>query len=43
LLKENGEDVKTVQELPRHANSKSALDVYTHAVKPSLLVLIDSL
>jgi hypothetical protein len=34
LLKANGEDVKTVQELLRHANSKSTLDVYTHAVKP---------
>jgi len=27
LLKANGEDVKTVQELLRHANSKSTLDV----------------
>ena len=34
LPKANGEDVKTVQELLRHANSKSTLDVYTHAVKP---------
>ena len=34
LLKANGEDVKTVQELLRHANSKSTLDVYTHAVRP---------
>jgi Phage integrase family len=34
LLKANGEAVKAVQELLRHANSKSTLDVYTHAVKP---------
>jgi integrase len=33
LLKANGEDVKTVQELLRHANSKSTLDVYTHCRK----------
>ena len=32
LLKANGEDVKTVQELLRHANSKITLDVYTQAV-----------
>ena len=32
LLKENGEDVKTVQELLRHANSRITLDVYTQAV-----------
>jgi site-specific recombinase XerD len=31
LLKANGEDVKTVQELLRHANSKITLDVYTQA------------
>ncbi|WP_183787969.1 tyrosine-type recombinase/integrase [Tunturiibacter gelidoferens] len=29
LLKANGEDVKTVQELLRHANSRITLDVYT--------------
>ena len=34
LLKANGEDVKTVQELLPQANSKTMLDVYTHAVKP---------
>jgi len=32
LLKDNGEDVKTVQELLRHANSRITLDVYTQAV-----------
>ncbi len=32
LLKANGEDVKTVQELLRHANSRITLDVYTRAV-----------
>jgi integrase len=32
LLKANGEDVKTVQELLRHANSRITLDTYTQAV-----------
>jgi hypothetical protein len=32
LLKANGEDVKTVQELLRHANSRITLDVYPQAV-----------
>jgi len=32
LLKANGEDVKTVQELLRHANSRITLDVYTQTV-----------
>jgi len=32
LLKANGEDVKTVQGLLRHANSRITLDVYTQAV-----------
>ena len=32
LLKANGEDVKTVQELLRHANSRITLEVYTQAV-----------
>jgi len=32
LLKANGEDLKTVQELLRHANSRITLDVYTQAV-----------
>lgn len=35
LLKANGEDVKTVQELLRHANSSITLDVYTQAVTPA--------
>ena len=32
LLKANGEDVKTVQELLRHATSRITLEVYTQAV-----------
>ena len=32
LLKANGEDVKTVHELLRHANSRITLDIYTQAV-----------
>lgn len=32
LLKGNGEDVKVVQELLRHANSRTTLDTYTQAV-----------
>jgi site-specific recombinase XerD len=32
LLMANKEDVKTVQELLRHANSRITLDVYTEAV-----------
>ncbi len=32
LLKANGEDIKTVQELLRHANSRITLDIYTQAV-----------
>ena len=35
LLKANGEDVKTVQELLRHANSRITLDIYTQAVTPA--------
>lgn len=31
LLKANGEDVKTAQELLRHVNSRITLDVYTQA------------
>ncbi len=34
LLKGNGEDVKTVQESLRHANSKVTLDVYTQGLMP---------
>ena len=29
-LKAHGEDIKTIQELLRHANSRITLDVYTH-------------
>ena len=32
MLAQNGEDVKTVQSLMRHANSRITLDIYTHAV-----------
>ena len=32
LLKANGEDIKTIQELLRHANFKVTMDVYTQAV-----------
>ena len=35
LLKANGEDVKTVQELMRHANSQTTLNVYAQAVTPA--------
>jgi len=35
LLKANGEDVKTVQESLRHANSRITLDVYTQGLKPA--------
>ncbi|MDW5267411.1 MULTISPECIES: site-specific integrase [Acidobacteriaceae] len=34
LLKANGEDVKVVQELLRHASAKITLDVYAQAVTP---------
>ena len=34
LLKGNGEDVKTVQESLRHANSNVSLDVYTQGLMP---------
>ena len=34
LLKGNGEDVKTVQESLRHADSKVSLDVYTQGLMP---------
>ncbi len=34
LLKGNGEDVKTVQESLRHADSKVTLDVYTRGLMP---------
>jgi integrase len=32
LLMANGEDVKTVQSLMRHANSRLTMEIYTHAV-----------
>jgi hypothetical protein len=35
LLKANGEGVKTVQELVRHANRKITLDTYTQAMSPT--------
>jgi len=34
LLKGKGEDVKTVQESLRHADSKVTLDVYTQGLMP---------
>lgn len=34
LLKASGEDVKTMQELMRHASSKITLDVYAQALTP---------
>jgi len=34
LLKANGEDVKTVQESLRHADSKVTLDTYTQGLMP---------
>lgn len=35
MLAMNGEDVKTVQSLMRHANSRVTMDIYTHAVTDS--------
>jgi integrase len=35
LLRENGEDVKVVQELLRHATAKMTLDVYSQALTPA--------
>ena len=35
LLKDNGEDVKVVQELMRHANITTTLNIYTHALTPA--------
>jgi len=35
LLKANGEDIKVVQELLRHANSRVTLDLYTQALTPA--------
>jgi integrase len=35
ILKDNGEDVKVVQELLRHASTKVTLDVYAQALTPA--------
>ena len=35
LLKGNGEDIKTVQELLRHANSRITMDIYAQALTPT--------
>jgi integrase len=35
LLKANGEDIKTVQELLRHATVKMTLEVYAQAITPA--------
>ena len=35
MLRSNGEDIKVVQELLRHANSRITLDIYTQAVSPA--------
>jgi integrase len=35
MLKGGGEDVKTTQELMRHANSRTTLDVYAQALTPA--------
>ncbi len=34
IMKANGEDVKTVQEIVRHANSRITMDIYAQAVTP---------
>jgi len=34
LLKANGEDVKVVQELMRHANISTTMNIYTKALAP---------
>ncbi len=37
LLKANGEDIKTVQELLRHASTRITMDIYTQAMsRPSV-------
>jgi integrase len=47
LLKASGQDVKTTQELMRHANSRLTLDVYAQALNPAKraahLKLVDSI
>jgi integrase len=35
LLKANGEDVKVVQELMRHANIATTMNIYTRALTPA--------
>jgi integrase len=35
LLKANGEDVKVVQELMRHANISTTMNIYTRALTPA--------
>ena len=35
LLRANGEDIKVVQEMLRHANSKITMDIYTQALSPA--------
>lgn len=35
LLKANGEDVKVVQELMRHANITTTMNIYTKALTPA--------
>jgi integrase len=35
VMKANGEDVKTVQEILRHANSRITMDIYAQAVTPA--------
>lgn len=35
LLKTNGEDVKVVQELMRHANISTTMNIYTKALTPA--------
>jgi len=35
LLKNNGEDIKVVQELLRHANARVTMDVYAQAMMPA--------
>lgn len=35
LMKANGEDIKTIQDLLRHANFKVTADTYTQAVTPT--------
>ena len=42
LLNGGGEDVKTVKELMRHANSRLTLDVYAQALNPIKRAVIES-